>query len=71
MKKTSDLLYNILLAIGFVAAVAVGLILGIRFMASSADGKAETKELLVPYIVGCVIIFGAFGIWKMVVIILT
>ena len=36
-------------------------------MMGSSTQKAETKELLIPYVVGCVIIFGAFGIWKLVV----
>ena len=37
-------------------------------LVSCEDGKAELKERLVPYVVGCVVIFGAFGIWKIVMI---
>lgn len=36
-------------------------------MMGSASQKAETKELIVPYVVGCVVIFGAFTIWKIVI----
>lgn len=67
LKNVSDVVYNILLAVGIIAAVIVGLIIGIKYMTGSVAQKAETKELLTPYIVGCVIIFGAFTIWKIVV----
>ena len=70
VQKTIDLIYNILLAIGLVVAVVAGVILGIEFMVSSADGQAQVKEKLIPYAVGCVIIFGAFGIWKLVMVLL-
>lgn len=69
-QKAIDLLYNIFLSIGLIVTVVVGIILGIQFMTASADGKAEVKEKLIPYAVGCVVIFGAFGIWKLVMILL-
>ncbi len=69
-KQVSDVIYNVLLVLGIVAAVIVGLIIAIKIITGSAGQKAETKELLIPYITGCVIIFGAFGIWKIVVNIL-
>ncbi len=69
-QKAIDLLYNAFLAIGLIATVIVGVILGIQFMTASADGKAEVKEKLIPYTVGCVVVFGAFGIWKLVMILL-
>lgn len=69
-QETIDLIYNVLLAIGLVVAVICGVILGIQFMVSSADGQAQVKEKLIPYIVGCVVIFGAFGIWKLVMVLL-
>ena len=48
----------------------MGAILGIKLMISGIDEKAEVKKLLIPYVVGCIIIFGGFGIWKLVVTIL-
>ena len=48
----------------------MGGIIGIKLMISSASEKAEAKKLLVPYVVGCVVVFGGFGIWKLVVTIL-
>lgn len=70
LNSTIDLIYNILLAVGLVVAVICGVILGIQFMMSSAEGQASVKEKLIPYAVGCVVIFGAFGIWKLVMILL-
>ena len=70
LQTFSTTLYNILLTAGIIVAVIIGLIIGIKFMIGSVEAKAEIKQLLVPYIVGCLVVFGAFGIWKIVVVIL-
>ena len=70
IQNLSQLLYNSLLIIGVVIAVIIGGIIGIKLMISSAEEKAEVKQYLVPYVAGCIIVFGAFGIWKLVVTIL-
>lgn len=70
LKATSNLLYNVLLGIAIVTDVIVGMILGIKFMLASIDEKAKIKELLVPYVIGSVVVFGAFGIWKLTISIL-
>lgn len=67
LKDMSDMLYNILLVVGIIAAVIVGLIMGIKFIMGSIEEKAEIKAMLIPYIIGCVVVFGAFTIWKIVV----
>ena len=69
LKAGSDEIYNLFLAVGTVIAVIVGLILGIQFITSAADEKAKIKETLVAYIIGCVVVFGAFIIWKAFVVI--
>lgn len=71
LQNFSKVLYNILLSVGVAAAVIVGAILGIKIMTAGVEEKAEVKELLIPYVVACVIIFGGFGIWKLVVEILS
>lgn len=55
---------------GIAVAIIIGLVLGIQFMAGSVEQKAKVKDSLIPYIVGCVVIFGAFGIWKIVLTVL-
>ena len=64
----SDTLYNVLLIIAIIAAFIVGGILGIKFITEGVEGKADVKALLLPYFIGCIIIFGAFTIWKLVVL---
>ena len=70
LKGLSDTIYNILLVLGIVAAVIVGALLGIKFMTEGVEGKAEVQKSLIAYVIGCVIIFGAFTIWKIVVTVL-
>ena len=64
LKSGSDMIYNVFLT---VIAVIIGLILGIQFIISAADEKAKIKEALIAYFIGCVVIFGAFTIWKVLV----
>lgn len=66
LQKTSNLLYNIFLGAGIIVAVLVGMFLGMKYMIASVEEKADLKQTLVAYAVGCVVIFGAFGIWKLV-----
>lgn len=70
IQNMSNLLYNILFVIGIVVAVIVGITIGIKFITGSVAEKAKIKETLIPYIIGCVVLFGAFTIWKIVVTIL-
>ena len=70
LQEFSNTIYNILLAIGVSVAVIVGAFIGVKLMASNIETKVEAKQLLIPYVVGCVVVFGGFGIWKLVVTIL-
>lgn len=67
LKDTSKFIYKILFSIGLVVAIAVGMYLGIQFMVASAEDKAEVKKGLIAYCAGCLVLFGAFGIWKLVI----
>lgn len=70
LQNFSGTMFNILLAVGVVIAVIAGAVIGIKLMTSSVEEQADAKKLLVPYVVGCIVVFGAFGIWKLVVTIL-
>ena len=67
LQELSGPLYTALLVIGIVVAVVVGLVIGIKFMTGSVEEKAKVKETLIPYIAGCIVVFGAFAIWRLVV----
>lgn len=65
LKEGSNTLYNVLLVIGIAVAFIWGIVLGIQFVTGSLGEKADVKKNLIVYLVGCVIIFGAFGIWRL------
>jgi len=60
-------IYNIVFPLGVAVTVIVGGALGIKFMMASVEDRAKIKESLVPYIAGCIAIYGAFGIWKLAI----
>ena len=70
-EEMSTTLYNILLVIAIIVAVIVGMVIGIKLMTGSISEKAKTKEMIIPYIAGCIVIFGAFAIWRIVVSVLS
>ena len=53
-------------AIGSIAAVAILVVLGIKYMLGSAEEKAEYKKTMLPYVIGAVLIFAASNIAGMV-----
>lgn len=65
LKDGSNILYNVLLVIGIAVAFIWGLVLGIQFITGSLGEKADVKKNLIVYLIGCIIIFGAFGIWRL------
>lgn len=67
VQTTSKTIYKVLLTIGICISVIIGAVLGIQFMFGSVEGKVKVQEALVPYIVGCFVVFGAFAIWKIVI----
>lgn len=65
-KKGIDQLYYFMLTIGIIIAIFVGTVLGIQFITSGSVGKAKVKEKAIPFVLGAIVVFGAFGIWKLV-----
>ena len=66
-KRNQEELFVILSTIGIAITVIIGGILGIKFMIASAEDKAKIKEAMIPYVVGCIVIYGAFFIWQITV----
>ena len=65
-KKAIDEMYYSALAIGIVLAIFVGMVLGIKFITGGVSEKAKIKDSLIPFAIGAIVIFGAFGIWRLV-----
>ncbi len=70
LSDTVDLIYNTLLIVGTCVAVIVATVLGIQFITGSVEQKVKVKESIIPFVIGCVVIFGAFGIWRLVIILI-
>lgn len=67
LRTDASSIFKILTTIGITLSVIIGGILGIKFMMASAEDKAQIKEMLIPYVIGCVVIYGAVTIWMIVV----
>ena len=65
-KKAIDEMYYSALAIGIVLAIFVGMVLGIKFITGGVSEKAKIKDSLIPFAIGAIVIFGAFGKWRLV-----
>ncbi len=66
--KTVKKVYNSLLVTGMAVSVVIIGVMGVKIIKGSAEEKAEIKEQMLPYIIGCGVMFGAFTIWKIVMI---
>ena len=71
LQNFSSSLYSVLLIAATAVTVLVGMIIGIKYMTGSVEEKAEYKKMLLPFIAGCVAIYGSLGIWKLLVNILS
>lgn len=65
--ETFNDLAGILWGFGVVVVLVAGTTLGIKYMFSSVEAKAEIKQGLQPFIIGTAIILGALTIWKFAV----
>ena len=64
--ETSELIYNILVVIGIAVAFIGGLVIAIKFMTGAIEEKVEVKKDLMIYAFGCILLFLAPAIWKLV-----
>ena len=70
VENASSMLFNVLFSIGIGISLLIGLYLGIKFMISSVDDKANIKESLLPYFAGVIIMLASFSIWKLILVLL-
>jgi len=65
LDKVQDLgedIIGLIQVVGSVAAVAVLVVLGVKYMMGSTEEKAEYKKTLMPYVIGAVLIFAASNV---------
>ncbi len=70
-KNASNIIANTLLIVGVVVAAIVSVALGIKFMTGSVSEKAQVKQVAIPFVAGCIIVFGGYIIWRVVVTLLS
>ncbi len=54
-----DKITNLVRTMGIFVAVGAMMIIGIKYMTGSIEDKANYKKSMVPYLVGCFVLFGA------------
>lgn len=59
VKNIGNQILGIIRVVGTIVAVAMIIILGIKYMMGSAEERAEYKKTLFPYFIGAVLIFAA------------
>ncbi len=70
LQSVSSNIYTAFLIVATAITVIVGIYLGAKFMYGTIEAQSETKKLLKPYVIGCIVIFGSFAVWSLVVKIL-
>jgi len=60
---------QILLMIATGVLVIVTTFMGIKYITASPEGQAKLKQQLVGLVVSCIVIFGAWSIWRMTILI--
>lgn len=63
---TISMVIGVIQAVGMATAVITLTIIGIKYILTSPEGKAEVKKQMYPYLVGCVLLFA--GSWLVGVI---
>lgn len=67
LKDISDTISSILLTVAIAVTFISIAVMGINFAIQTVEEKAKIKEAMVPWVIGIIVSFGAFGIWKLVV----
>lgn len=64
LQSISNSVSNILLTIALGVTVISAAAMGINFAIQSVEDKAKIKESMVPWMIGILVSFGAYGIWR-------
>lgn len=71
LQGISNFVSGVLLTIAIGVTLISGVVMGINFMVQSVEDKAKIKESIIPWVIGIIISFGAFGIWQITINIFT
>lgn len=59
IKTIGNQIIYVIRLVGSMAAVAILVVLGLKYMMGSTEEKAEYKKTMIPYLVGALLVFGA------------
>lgn len=59
VKSFGNIMITVLTTIGSILSVVVLIIIGIKYMIGSVEERASYKKSLMPYVIGCILIFSA------------
>lgn len=65
-KNFGGIIITIASYIGSMTSIVVLVILGIKYMAGSAEQKSEYKSTMIPYFIGAITVFGATAIANLI-----
>ncbi len=66
LKNMGNNIIGIIQVIGSLIAVAMVLVLGIKYMMGSAEEKAANKKSMIPYLIGAILLFIGVNVVKIV-----
>ncbi len=66
VQNVGSKILGIVRVVGTIVAVAMLIVLGIKYMMGSAEERAEYKKTLFPYFIGAVLIFAATNLADMI-----
>lgn len=66
LKDTGGTILGVIRVVGTIIAVAMLMILGVKYMIGSADQKAEYRKSMLPYFIGAILIFAATSLADMI-----
>ena len=67
LQGVSKIINNVLMTVAIISAFISITLMGINLVIQSTEEKAKVKEAMIPFCIGAIISFGAFGIWKLAV----
>ena len=53
--------------VAVIASVIILMVLGVKYMLGSVEEKAEYKKTMMPYVIGCFLVFGITNILAIIV----
>ena len=61
-----SMITTIIQTIGVILSVVILLMIGIKYMIGSVEERADYKKTMIPFLVGCVMIFATSTIVKLI-----